>query len=70
MVHPITWQSHPVPIIMNDTMHMGGHSPGHLVPQYSDYNFTGMSSSLPICMYFNKLNATESYNATQMPPLL
>jgi hypothetical protein len=20
---------------------MGGHSSGHLVPQYSDYNFTG-----------------------------
>jgi Na+/H+ antiporter NhaC len=70
MVHPITWQSHLVSIFINDTVHMGGHSSGHLVPQYSDYNFIGISSSLPICMSFNGLIATEPYNATHMPPLL
>jgi hypothetical protein len=48
---------------------MGAHSPGHLVPQYSDYNFTGKSSLLPISMSFNGLNATEPYNATHLPPL-
>jgi hypothetical protein len=41
MVHPITWKSHPVAIFANDTVHTGGHSSGHLVPQYSDYNFMG-----------------------------
>jgi hypothetical protein len=33
--------SHPVSIFTDDTVHMGGHFSGHLVPQYSDYNFTG-----------------------------
>jgi hypothetical protein len=41
VVHPITWKSHPVAIFANDTVHTGGHSSGHLVPQYSDYSFTG-----------------------------
>jgi hypothetical protein len=41
MVHPITWQSHPVPIFNNDMVHIGGHSSGRLVPQSSGYNFTG-----------------------------
>jgi hypothetical protein len=39
MVHPITWYSHLVSIFTDDTVHMGGHSSGHLVPQYSDYKF-------------------------------
>jgi hypothetical protein len=69
MVHPITWQSHPVAIFANAGVYMGGHSSGHVAPQYSDYNFAEMSSSLPICMSFNGLNATEPYNATHMPPL-
>jgi hypothetical protein len=69
MVHPITWQSHPVFIFTDDMVYMGGHSSGHLVPRYSDYNFTGMSSSLPMCMSFNGLNATEPYDTTHMPPL-
>jgi hypothetical protein len=69
MVHPIIWKSHCVCIFNNDRVHMGGHSLGHLVPQYSDYNFTGMSSSLPMCISFNVLHATEPYNATHMPPL-
>jgi hypothetical protein len=69
MVHPITWQSNHVAIFTNDTVHMGGHSSGYLVPQNSDYNFTGMPSSLLICMSFNGLNATEPYHATHMPPL-
>jgi hypothetical protein len=68
MVHPITWQNDPVALFTNDRVYTGGHSSGHLVPQYSDYNFTGMSSSLPICMSFNGLNATEPYNAIYMPP--
>jgi hypothetical protein len=41
MLHPITWYSRSVSIFMDDTVHMGGHSSGHLVPQYSDYSFTG-----------------------------
>jgi hypothetical protein len=51
MVHPITWQSHPASNFTSNMVHMGGHSSGHFVPQYSDYNFTGMSSSLPICVF-------------------
>jgi hypothetical protein len=44
VVHPITWQSHPVSIFTNDKVHMGGHSSGHLVPQYSDYSFKNKRS--------------------------
>jgi hypothetical protein len=69
MIHTIIWQSHPVAIFTNDTVHIRGHSSGHLVSQYSDYNFTGISSSLPTCMSFNRFNATEPYNATRMPHL-
>jgi hypothetical protein len=39
VVHPITWQSHFVPVFTNDAVNMGGHSSGHSVPQYSA--FTG-----------------------------
>jgi hypothetical protein len=34
IMHPITWQSHYVPIFSNDMVHMGGHSSEHLVQQY------------------------------------
>jgi hypothetical protein len=37
IVHHVIWQSHPVAIFTNDTVHMGGHSSEHLVFQYSDY---------------------------------
>jgi hypothetical protein len=41
MVHPITWWTHPMYIFTIDTVHMGGHSSGHLMAQYCDYSFTG-----------------------------
>jgi hypothetical protein len=41
MVHPSTWQSHPVCIFTTNMVYIGRHSSGYLVPQCSDYNFTG-----------------------------
>jgi hypothetical protein len=51
LLHAITWKSPPISVFTNDSELVGGcHSSGHLVPTFTNYNFTGQAVALPICL--------------------
>jgi hypothetical protein len=55
VLHPpvlqaVTWKSPSMSIFTNDSVLVGGHSIGHRVPTFTNYNFTGQAVALPICL--------------------
>jgi hypothetical protein len=50
LLHAVTWKSPSVSVFTNDSELVGGHSNGHLVPTFTNYNFTGQAVALPICL--------------------
>jgi hypothetical protein len=50
LLHVVTWKSPSVSVFTNDSELVVGHSSGHLVPTFTNYNFTGQAVALPICL--------------------
>jgi hypothetical protein len=48
LLHAVTWKSHFISVFTNDSELVGGHSNGHLVPTFTNYNFTGQAVTLPM----------------------
>jgi hypothetical protein len=48
VLHAVTWKSPFISVFTNDSELVGGHSSGHLVPTFTNYNFTGQAVALPI----------------------
>jgi hypothetical protein len=50
LLHAVTWKSPYKSVFTNDSKLVGGHSSGHLVPIFTNYNFTGQAVALPTCL--------------------
>jgi hypothetical protein len=50
LLHAVTWKSPPISVFTNDSKLVEGHSSEHLVPTFTNYNFTGQTVGLPICL--------------------
>jgi hypothetical protein len=49
LLHAVTWKSPSISVFTNDS-EVGGHSSGHLVSTFTNYNFTRQAVALPICL--------------------
>jgi hypothetical protein len=45
-----TWKVPNIMVFINDSGFVGGYSNGHMTPTFSSYNFTGQSTSVPLCL--------------------
>jgi hypothetical protein len=50
LLHVVSWKSPSISVFTTDSELVGGHSSGHLVPTFTNYNFTGQAVALPICL--------------------
>jgi hypothetical protein len=50
LLHAVTWKDPSISVFPNDSKMVGGHSSGHLVATFTNYNFTGQAVALPICL--------------------
>jgi hypothetical protein len=50
LLHAVIWKSPSKSVFINDSELVGGHSNGHLVPTFTNYNFTGQAAALLICL--------------------
>ncbi|KAM5338911.1 endogenous retrovirus group K member 25 Env polyprotein-like [Glossophaga mutica] len=50
VLHPVTWEDTDfVPVYVNNTQVLGPPSTGHILPMSAKYNYTGLSTTPPIC---------------------
>ncbi|KAM5309313.1 uncharacterized protein AAES06_024305 [Glossophaga mutica] len=50
VLHPVTWEDNDfVPVYVNNTQVLGPPSTGHILPMSAKYNYTGLSTTPPIC---------------------
>jgi hypothetical protein len=49
LLHAVTWKSPPISVFTDSEL-IGVHSSEHLVPTFTNYNFTGQAVALPICL--------------------
>jgi hypothetical protein len=50
LLHAGTWESPSMSVFTDDSELVRGHYSGHLVPTFTNYNFTGQAVALPICL--------------------
>jgi hypothetical protein len=50
LLHAVTWKDPSISVFPNESKMVGGHSSGHLVATFTNYNFTGQAVALPICL--------------------
>jgi hypothetical protein len=50
LLHAVNWKSPSISVFTNDSELVRSRSSGHLVPTFTNYNFTGQAVALPICL--------------------
>lgn len=59
VLHPVTWEDNDfVPVYVNNTQVLGPPSSGHILPVSAKYNYTGLSTTQPICFSLTPRNCT------------
>jgi hypothetical protein len=48
LLHAVSFKSPSTSVFTNGSELVGGHSSGHLVPTFTNYNFTGQAVALPM----------------------